>query len=268
MMRRALAVLIAVVSVVAPAFAADEAIRTIGGRPGVTQSFVLVRPAGSPSATVILFTGGRGALRLDRGPLGPRAINFLVRNRQRFADRGLLVAVVDAPSDRSAEALVRFRTTAEHAADVRALIAALRAEAAVPVWLVGTSMGSVSAASVAARLTDGGPDGIVLTSSVMASSREMGESLQDVALDRIRVPVFVVHHRDDRCRASRYADTRWAMRQLAAAPKRELLTVSGGDAPQSDPCEPLAPHGYFGVDAKVVDAIAAWIAATPAGTKP
>jgi hypothetical protein len=82
-----------------------------------------------------------------------------------------------------------------------------------------------------------------------------------VALDRIRVPVLMVHHRDDACRVSRYADTSWAMRRLSAAPKRELLTFSGGDAPQSEACEPLAPHGYFGIEERVIDAITAWISA-------
>ena len=241
--------------------ALEEQIRTIPTRPGVSESFVMIRPGGAPVASVVLFMGGRGALGLQRGPLSARNTNFLVRTRQRFAERGLLVAVVDAPSDRQSQALVGFRTSAEHAADVRALIAALHAEAAAPVWLVGTSMGSVSAASVAARLTDGGPDGVVLTSSVMARPRDMGESLQDVALDRIHVPALLVHHRDDACPSSRYADTSWAMRQLSAAPRKELLTFSGGEAPQSPPCEPLAPHGYFGIEDRVVDAIAAWITA-------
>ena len=245
-----------------------EELRTIPTRPGVTETFVLVRPPAAPAATVILFTGGAGRLGLDRGLSGPRATNFLVRNRGRFAERGLLVAVVDAPSDRRGEALVRFRTGPEHAADIEALIAALRSEAPGAVWLIGTSMGSVSAASVAARLTSGGPDGIVLTSSVTGQSREMGESLQDIALDRIRVPTLLVHHRDDGCRASRYADTSWLLRQLKAAPKRELLTFTGGDPPQSDPCEPLAPHGYFGIDATVVNAIADWIIARAPVTKP
>jgi hypothetical protein len=49
------------------------------------------------------------------------------------------------------------------------------------------------------------------------------------------------------------------MRRLSAAPRKELLTFSGGEAPQSEACEPLAPHGYFGIEEKVVDAIAAWI---------
>ncbi len=253
----------AVLLLLAPpgASALDEQIRTIPTRPDVTESFVLIHPSRPPVASVILFMGGRGALGLQRGPLAARNTNFLVRMRQRFAEKGLLVAVVDVPSDRTGQAMVGFRTSTEHATDVRALIATLHAEAPVPVWLVGTSMGSVSAASVAARLTDGGPDGVVLTSSVMGRNKEMGESLQDVALDHIHVPVLLVHHRDDGCPSSRYADTSWAMRRLSATPKKELLTFSGGDAPQSPPCEPLAPHGYFGIEDRVVDAITTWIIA-------
>jgi hypothetical protein len=143
---------------------ADE-VRTIPSRPGVTQSFLLVRPAAAPRAVVVLFAGGHGVVNVRARRLG-LAGNFLVRNRARFAGHGLLVAVFDTPSDR-ADGRDGFRTTAAHAADVRAVIEALRAEAAAPVWLVGTSMGTVSAASAAARLAGaGGPDGLVLTSTV------------------------------------------------------------------------------------------------------
>jgi hypothetical protein len=50
----------------ARAGALDETIRTIPSRPGVTESFVLIRPASAPVASVVLFTGGRGALGLQR----------------------------------------------------------------------------------------------------------------------------------------------------------------------------------------------------------
>lgn len=256
--------LLAIVLLLVPtaACALDETIRTIPSRPGVTESFVLIRPSQAPVASLILFMGGAGALGLQRGALGARNTNFLVRTRQAFAERGFLVAVVDVPSDRMNHALVRFRTTPEHALDVRALIAALRAEAAAPVWVVGTSMGSVSAASVAARLGADGPDGVVLTSSVTRGNRQMVESLDDVALDKITVPVLIVHHRDDACPSSPYADVKWIARRLKASPKHSTLTFSGGDAPQSDRCEPLAPHGYFGIETQVVDGIAAWITAS------
>ena len=62
---------------------ADE-IRTIPTRPGVTQSFIVVRPAAGPLASVVLFAGGNGALHLGGDRLG-LAGNVLVRNRARFA---------------------------------------------------------------------------------------------------------------------------------------------------------------------------------------
>ena len=72
-------------------------------------------------------------------------------------------------------------------------------------------------------------------------------------------PTLAVHHRQDACRATPYADTVVLMRDLAGAPRRELLTFEGGAPPQSGPCDARAPHGYFGLDAEVVAAIAKWI---------
>jgi hypothetical protein len=73
------------------------------------------------------------------------------------------------------------------------------------------------------------------------------------------VPTLVVHHRDDACRSTPYADTPALMRDLGSAPRRELLTFNGGDPPQSGPCDARAAHGYLGLDAEVVAAIAKWI---------
>src|SRR5262249_55139885 len=160
--KRALGAAVAVV-LLGAAGARAEDIKTIPARPGVTQSFLLLRRVEKPVATLILFAGGNGALNLSSGQLAGLGGNFLVRNRGRFAEYGFMVAVPDAPSDHTS-GLTRFRSTAEHAADVRALIAALRGRApGVPVWVIGTSMGTVSAANAAARLREGGPDGVVLT---------------------------------------------------------------------------------------------------------
>ena len=255
-----LAALALVLAAAAPTGAADE-LKTIPTRPGVTESFLLVRPAADPVAGVILFAGGNGALGLGAGGIRLGG-NFLVRTRDRFAQQGLLVAVLDAPSDH-ASGLVRFRATVEHATDVRAVIAALRAIAPVPVWVVGTSMGTVSAANAAARLKDGGPDGLVLTSTVTRGSREMVESVGDVRLKDITVPTLLVHHRDDTCQASRYADAPGLVREFPRAPRRELVTFEGGAPAESGPCEARSPHGYLGLEPDVVKAIVDWIKATP-----
>ena len=66
---------------------------------GATISFILIKPD-KPVATVILFAGGHGALGLTgASTMRWGAGNFLVRTREDFAAQGLMVAVIDAPSD-------------------------------------------------------------------------------------------------------------------------------------------------------------------------
>jgi hypothetical protein len=235
-----------------------EEVRTIPARPGVTESFLLLRPEGPPAASVIIFAGGDGNLALT--PSGLRLLqgNFLVRTRERWVREGFQVAILDSPSDHP-RGLWNFRTTKEHAADVKQAIAALRDLAPVPVWVVGTSMGTLSAANAAARIGDGGPDGVVLTSSVTVTSKMSYESVMHAGLEDIRVPVLVVHHKDDTCQASPYSGAESIMKALKRAPAKELMTFEGGSPPISAPCEAKAPHGYLGIEPKVVSAISAWI---------
>ncbi len=261
MRRHILAVLLLAVALPASAaWAADEEVRTIPARPGVTQSFLLLRPTGTPVAGVIIFAGGDGNLGMTAAGIRQLQGNFLVRTRMRWARGGFLVAILDQPSDRK-NGLWNFRTTSDHAADVKQAIAAVRELAGVPVWLVGTSMGTLSAANGAARLTEGGPDGIVLTSSVTETSKMTYESVRHAGLGDIRVPTLVVHHKDDGCRSSPYSGAEDIMKALKRAPVKELLVFEGGSPAISAPCEAKAPHGYLGIEAKVVSAIGAWIRA-------
>ena len=245
-----------------PPAAAQPRVRDVESRPGITQRFLLIVPE-RPVATVVLFAGGHGALAIDDdGRFGWGAGNFLVRSRQLFADRGLAVAVIDAPSDlvRARDGLGRSRVTPEHAQDVAAVIAALRKDPGVPVWLVGTSRGTTSAANAASRLAPGGPDGIVLTATI-ASNSDWG-SLGRMALDAIRVPVLFVHHEDDQCRVTRLGDTQRLVAALkAAGVPAELVTVNGGGPAMGNPCEARHYHGFIGIEPQVVGAIADWIRA-------
>ena len=228
-------------------------------RPGVTQRIALLGPD-NPKAAVILFPGGHGGLRISTdGRFKWGEGNFLVRTRETFAAQGLLVAVVDAPSDRqSPPYLNRFRQTPEHVADIRAVIAWLKQQARVPVWLVGTSRGTQSAAFIATRLApaDGGPDGLVLTSTILSDDK--GRPVPDMDLDKIAVPVLVVHHKRDGCKHCAYAGIPRLMDKLSAAPRKELLTFDGGRT-RGDPCEAMAYHGFNGIESDVVARIAQWI---------
>jgi len=220
---------------------------------------MLVLSPKSPKAAAILLAGGHGGLQISaEGSFGWGKGNFLIRSRQLFADQELMVAVVDAPSDRQHPPyLSGFRGTQEHVADVKAVIAWLRKQADLPVWLIGTSRGTESAAFAATRLTGhDGPDGIVLTSTILSDSKEF--SVPALQLDRLRIPVLVVHHVDDGCSHCSYADISKLMDKLRNAPKKQLLPVKGGVS-QGDPCEAYSHHGFNGIESDVVKKIGAWM---------
>ena len=130
-----------------------EKVIDIPTRSGVQQRMLVIAPP-APRAAVVLLAGGHGGLQIfANGSMKWGDGNFLVRTRQLFADQGLLVAVVDAPSDRmSPPYLSGFRQTAEHVADLKAVMAWLRQNSNAPVWLIGTSRGTQSAAYAATEL--------------------------------------------------------------------------------------------------------------------
>ena len=245
-MRAGIAVILLLAVILGTGGASSQERIEFATRPGVTQP-VLFIAAPSAVASVILFPGGSGVIVNVRG-------NFLLRVADRFPAQGFNVAVADAPSDHPGGLSTPFRQSSEHADDIAAIVAMLKNRAPVPVWLVGTSRGSISAANGAARIGSPRIAGVVLTSSVWQ------DGMAGVALEQIKVPTLVVHNRDDGCRASPFGDAASAMARMQQARVKELLAVSGGSL-RSGPCDALSPHGYYGIEDQVVPAIIAWIKA-------
>ena len=228
-------------------------------RPGVTQRFLYLQPE-NPQASVVLLAGGHGGLQIsESGGFGWGAGNFLVRTRLQFAEKRLAIVVIDAPSDRQAAPyLGGFRQTTEHVADVKAVIAWLKKQNNLPVWLIGTSRGTQSAAFVATQLEakDGGPDGLILTSTILTDPKE--RSVSEMQVERIRIPVLVVHHKEDGCKHCNYDDVPRLMKKMTATPRQELLTFAGGKS-EGDACQAMAYHGFNGIEQEVVARISEWI---------
>lgn len=225
----------------------------VSRREGVVQRAYVLGPP-KPDAAVILFMGGYGQVGVSRQ--GAKSTNFLIRSQDLFVEENLMVVIVDPPSDRST--LEGFRHSEAHAMDLRGVIAEVRKLARVPVWVVGTSNGSASAANIAARLLPpDGPDGVVLTASVEHSRQ--GNSVFDAPLNKISVPALVVHHKDDLCPHTPFSGAVTLEKALTSAPRRELLTVVGGTNPRGNWCEPHHYHGFIGKEREVVSAIAGWI---------
>jgi pimeloyl-ACP methyl ester carboxylesterase len=255
-MRRLLILLAFLFSVGA---AGAEDIITLATRNGVTQSYLLSAPeSGKAQAVAVLFPGGEGKIDLERETARKSldGDNFLVRSRRLFAENGIAAAVVDVPSDHASGMDDQFRLGSAHAEDAAKVIADLKTRfPGLPVFLVGTSRGTVSTASIARRA---GPavDGVVLTATLfLANKRESGLSGFDFSA--ISSPLLFVHHVDDRCNVTPYSSAK------RMAERYPLVSVSGGNPPQSSPCQPMSQHGFLGREAQTVDAISKWILKQP-----
>lgn len=230
-------------------------------RPGVTLRMLVLQPAAAPSSVAVLLTGGAGRLGIfDNGSLRFEG-NFLVRSRQAFVERGHAVVLLDAPSDR--ESLRGdFRESTEHAADLGAAVAWARQRFGKPVWVIGTSRGTHSAANAAVTLSGASaPDGIVLSATVLARGR-MGQEprpVQEMDLASVRQPVLVVHHEQDPCGVCPPGLLPELMKKLPAG-RSQLITYTGGRS-EGPACEAFSHHGFNGIEERVVGDISAWIAA-------
>jgi len=243
-------------------FHAKEELIIIETRQGVTQKFLILEPD-NPVSSVILFAGGHGNLDLSSGAGKPiinwGKNNFLVRVRHEFFKKGFTVAVIDAPSDRKTEEGMfgGFRTSGKHMEDIDHVIAFLRKTKDIPIWLVGTSRGTESAA-YAAIYSKQSPAGVVLTSSMTEENRK-GIPIKDMALEKITIPVFIVAHQDDKCWVTQPLGAEDIKDKLVNAEKVEVKYFKGGYEPKSRLCGGLAPHGYYGIEKEVVTYIADFI---------
>lgn len=239
--------------------AVAEELVTITTRPAIKQTFLYDKhPA--PLASVILFPGNNGYLKMQKkGVAGIRSTNFLVRTRAMYKAAGFSVAVFEAPSDHQGSdgMFGGFRYSDEHAEDIAGVVRYLRRQAEAPVWLIGTSRGTESAANAALRRPSL-PDGIVLTAS-MSVENGKGYALPEMELNKIKVPVMLVGHKDDECWVTPADGMQEIKKALVNARRVEVKTVRGGRPPDSLECAGLSAHGFYGIEAEVVDMITAFI---------
>ncbi len=242
----------------------DSELVTLRTRVSASQPFVLIKP-GNPMASVILFAGGHGDLSLTQRSgqldIGWGRNNFLVRSRREFAKHGFVVAVVDAPSDRKAVGMLYgFRNSAQHVKDIEAVIAHLKKITGLPVWLIGTSRGTESAAYAAIHSREE-IGGVVLTSSMTVLNGK-GETVSSMALDQIRVPVLIVAHKDDHCWVTPPQGAARIAKRLVNSSQVTVRYFSLGDSPRSGPCQALSAHGFLGIERDVLVAISDFIRAS------
>lgn len=212
------------------------------------------QPAPGAQATVLLFPGGDGGFgAVEAGRATGQ--NFLVRSAPQWAAQGFNVAIFGRPSDRTALGWDE-RLEPAHLADIRQALRAVKERSSAPVWLVGTSRGTVSATAFAIAHQDE-VAGLVLTASVTSHRKAGAVPRQNLAA--LRLPVLVLHHQRDACVLCQPHEVPNILRGLTQARAKKLLMVDGGAGPTGDPCKGQHWHGFIGMEAEAVRLMAEWM---------
>jgi predicted esterase len=233
--------------------AADEYV-SIPTRSGVNSGYWWMQ-RDNAKANLLLLSGGAGGIGLQGG--APQSNNFLIRSRDHFAQAGFHVALLGNASDMRQLDPAK-RASAEHMQDIAAVIGHIKARNGLPVWLVGTSQGTISAAAAAIAL-GAAVEGIVLTATYTAYNTPTSVPRQKI--EGITQPVLVMSHANDTCKVTRPHEASNIIDGLKQARVKKLLIVQGGSDPRGDECEALHWHGFIGMEAQAAKTITDWISA-------
>ncbi len=213
-----------------------------------------VMPNPQATATVILLPGGdAGTGKIVDGK--PGSGNFLSRSRGEFFAENFNVIVVYRASDLTGLDY-GYRVSKDHVGELAKVIAYAKQNFAKPVWLVGTSRGTVSGTATAIALGDAEVQGLVLTSSV--TSKKTGAiATQNIA--SLKIPTLVVHHKNDACKICVPYEASRITSDLKSAPVKKFIMIEGGSNPEGDPCEAKHWHGFINYEKETVKVITDWI---------
>lgn len=244
-----------------------ETVIQLQPRPGVKLKVLLIKPE-NPVASIILFPGGPGILNLSNMFGKPRInrINdvYLVRNRYNYAREGFMVALMDLPSDCKFKGDWGVQTkngdpyklSGELIQDIRAVAGYLKSEKDGPIWLMGTSRGTLSVANAGIQMGEN-IDGLILASTLTSRGENhkflvyQPKGVLDLELDKITVPVLILSHRDDYCSFSLPSTSELLKDRLTNAKEVRIGYFSGGNKQEGSDCGWLSPHGFYGIDERV-----------------
>ena len=225
----------------------------------------MVHPSvGTAKALLVLIAGGA----LDAGITGANTVppsapttaggNFVVRSAHLFAAQGYKVLTVDRPSDfddylngsTAGYLYDTYRQSVAHAVDLSEVINTVNETDNLPVILVGTSRGAISAVlqyQLAAALALSSP---VTTGNATPVSNTLA--------DKVTIPVQLSWHTKDGCGVTKPADNKVVLDEF---PEAVGVAISGGFSnPGADVCNGDSYHGFPGIESCAVQQTTDWIA--------
>ncbi len=191
---------------------------------GRQQRILYARPE-TPLGTIVMLPGGAGDVGIEADGDLVHGKNFVVRTRGMWLARGYALVIPDALDSQNMRGL---RSSPEYAQVIQDLVRFVHSEVPGPVFLLGTSQGSIAAMNAAAHLSKNTLAGVVLTESVSRPGKS-GETVFDASPDRVTVPALIVANRDSACRVAPAEDAPRIAAAMTHAAQAEVVYVQGGE---------------------------------------
>jgi hypothetical protein len=233
-------------------FRVSEQLVELRLRQGETQKVLLVTPPHARAA-IVMLPGGAGDVGLTGSADIRHSDNFVVRTRAMWARRGFTVLIPDTIGHAN---LRGIRSSPGYASVVNDLVKLAHRQVTGPVFLLGTSQGSIAAVNAAAHATAGSIGGVVLTESVSGGS---GETVFSASPELVGAPALIVANRDDRCNVAPPEAASQIARAMTMSRDVQVLMVAGGFNRSAKNCGSLTPHGYYGIEDQVIAKISRWM---------
>lgn len=179
--------------------------------------------------------------------------NFLIRSRQFLVDEAIASLIVDCHSDSGDYCSSTYQASKQRQEDVDKLITEIkrRTPSISEVWLIGTSMGTISSSYMPLHNPSGYAGAIHTASVTEPYARNSYRELGGFDYKKTPVPQYFVHHAADPCYLTTYAGAK----SITDKYKIPLITVTGGSDFKGDACKAFTEHGFRGKEKDVMQNI-------------
>jgi hypothetical protein len=233
-----------------------EVLVSVPVRDGVSQEGVLSLRKGvtAPTILAVLLPGSPSVVRavVTDGAMVESKLtgNFLIRSRRHLADDTIATLVVDCLSDSGDTCSSGYQASPERQKHVQLLIDKVRTLQPTlhKVWLVGTSLGTISSSYMALYGGQAYAGALHTASITEPLARNSYRELSQFDYAKITIPQALVHHRDDPCSLTTYSGAQ----AIALQYKLPLVTVTGGSGFTGNACQAQTQHGFKGYEVEVM----------------
>ena len=235
-----------------------------GGTVPVLQRAILTMPTVPTDTALLYFKGNPGYMLIKSLRDKQRNLGWVGKGEAQLMQAGVALVQVDCPTDQwgdsprppATRCLGDYRSSQQHADDVRRLMARLKAQHGLTkFYILGHSIGTISSRWLAINLGKDEIAGTIHSAAMNSFVPQLYDLVGNLPREFPRksagAPILNVHNENDACRSTPYN----YVRDYSSG---NLVTVRGG-IPEGDPCGGGNLHSHQGREAVVVNAIIHWI---------